>query len=65
MHHGDRCVQVDRSVLLRTFFFLVNESLDLGIDWGIDPKTAVLSDKDAAAPLLRETETPFAWEAPE
>lgn len=37
---------------------------DLGIEWGIDPKTAVLSNKDAAAPRLRETETPFAWEAP-
>jgi len=35
---------------------------DIGIDWGIDPKMAVLSEKDAAAALLRETKTPFAWE---
>lgn len=35
---------------------------ELGIDWGIDPQTAVLSEKDAAAPFLRETETPFVWE---
>ena len=32
---------------------------DLGIDWGIDPKDAVLSDKDAAAPLFRDFESPF------
>lgn len=37
---------------------------DLGIDWGIDPDKAVLSEKDAAAPLLRDTESPFAWEVP-
>ncbi|MEM7507763.1 MAG: dTDP-4-dehydrorhamnose 3,5-epimerase [Pseudomonadota bacterium] len=32
---------------------------DLAIDWGIDPKQAVLSDKDAAAPLFRDFVTPF------
>jgi dTDP-4-dehydrorhamnose 3,5-epimerase len=34
---------------------------DLGIDWGIDPKAAVLSDKDAAAPLFRDFVTPFVY----
>lgn len=32
---------------------------DLGIDWGIDPAEAVLSDKDAAAPAFKYFTTPF------
>jgi dTDP-4-dehydrorhamnose 3,5-epimerase len=36
---------------------------DLGIDWGIDPATAILSDKDRAAPLFRNFTTPFVYEA--
>ena len=32
---------------------------DLGIDWGISPDEATLSDKDAAAPRLAELVTPF------
>ncbi|MEM9370464.1 MAG: dTDP-4-dehydrorhamnose 3,5-epimerase [Pseudomonadota bacterium] len=32
---------------------------DLGIDWGIDPSKAVLSDKDAKAPAFRDFVTPF------
>lgn len=35
---------------------------DLGIDWGIDPAMAVLSDKDRAAPLFRNFATPFTYE---
>ena len=35
---------------------------DIGIDWGIDTKAAVLSEKDAAAPFLRDFDTPFGWE---
>ncbi len=34
----------------------------IGIDWGIAPEQAVLSEKDAAAPLLAELDNPFAWE---
>ena len=33
---------------------------DLGIDWGV--AAPVLSARDAAAPLLRDWKTPFAWE---
>lgn len=36
---------------------------DIGIDWGIDTAGAVLSDKDARAPLLRDFQTPFLYEA--
>lgn len=35
----------------------------LGIDWGIDPARAVLSDKDAAAPGFAGFESPFRYEA--
>lgn len=36
----------------------------LGIDWGFDG-TPILSDKDAAAPLLTNLDSPFVWEAPQ
>jgi len=36
---------------------------DIGIDWATDPAQAVLSDKDVAAPWLRDFETPFIYEA--
>lgn len=36
---------------------------EIGIDWGITPDQAVISEKDAAAPLLSEIETPFVYEA--
>lgn len=36
---------------------------DLGIDWGIDPAAAILSDKDRAAPRFRNFATPFHYEA--
>lgn len=34
----------------------------LGINWGIMRDTAILSDKDAAAPTLTEAPSPFTWE---
>ncbi|WP_306372294.1 dTDP-4-dehydrorhamnose 3,5-epimerase [Roseivivax jejudonensis] len=38
---------------------------EIGIDWGIAPEDAVLSDKDRAAPTLAEFNTPFDYhEAP-
>ncbi|MDR9395692.1 MAG: dTDP-4-dehydrorhamnose 3,5-epimerase [Roseovarius sp.] len=36
---------------------------DIGIDWGIDPAEAVLSDKDARAPWFRDFTSPFVLEA--
>lgn len=35
----------------------------LGIDWGLDPTTAILSDKDARAPLFADFTSPFTDEA--
>ena len=37
---------------------------EIGIDWGIDPAAAVLSAKDAKAPLLRDFASPFVYGAP-
>jgi dTDP-4-dehydrorhamnose 3,5-epimerase len=34
---------------------------DIGIDWGIDPSAAILSDKDRAAPRFRDFQTPFTY----
>jgi len=36
---------------------------DLGIDWGIDPAQAVLSDKDTRAPRFADWVSPFVWKA--
>lgn len=36
---------------------------DIGIGWGIDPGTAILSDKDRNAPFLRDFTSPFSYEA--
>jgi len=33
-----------------------------GVDWGIAPGEAVLSEKDAAAPALADFVSPFKWE---
>lgn len=38
---------------------------DLGIDWGIAPEDAVLSDKDAAAGRFAQLESPFVLETSE
>jgi len=34
---------------------------DIGIDWGIAPGDAILSEKDRAAPRLRDFDSPFTW----
>ena len=34
----------------------------IGIDWGMGDTAPVLSDKDAAAPLLADFDSPFTWE---
>ncbi len=37
------------------------DDADIGIDWGIATGTAILSDKDAAAPLLADFVSPFEY----
>ena len=34
----------------------------IGIDWGIDPAAAILSGKDAAAPVLADFDSPFTYQ---
>ena len=38
---------------------------EIGIDWGIDRGTALLSDKDAAAPPLSGLDLPFVYGGPD
>ena len=35
---------------------------EIGIDWAMDAGAAVLSEKDAKAPLLKDFDSPFVWE---
>lgn len=35
---------------------------DIGIDWGLDPHNAILSEKDKDAQNFAEFESPFTWE---
>ncbi len=37
---------------------------EIGIDWGLDGVEPLLSEKDRAAPGLREFASPFVWEGP-
>jgi dTDP-4-dehydrorhamnose 3,5-epimerase len=34
---------------------------DIGVDWGIDPAAAILSDKDTSAPRFRDWVSPFEY----
>ena len=66
--HGFATLEPDTQVLYKCTDFYAPEAdgsvrfddPDLGIDWGIDPGTAVLSGKDAAAQSFAAFETPFA-----
>lgn len=35
---------------------------DIGIDWGVAPSEAILSTKDASAPLMADLQSPFDYE---
>ena len=64
--HGFATLTVDAEVAYKCTDYYAPEAdgavrfddPDLGIDWGIDVE-ATLSDKDAAAPLFRDWESPF------
>ena len=68
--HGFATLEPDCQVLYKCSDFYAPESdgnvrfddPSIGIDWGIDPAAAILSDKDRAAPLLADFDTPFVHE---
>lgn len=68
--HGFVTLQPDTDVIYKVSAFYAPEcdgavrydDPDLAIDWGAAAKSAVLSDKDAAAPAFRDFETPFVYE---
>lgn len=71
--HGFVTLTPDTDVLYKVDSFYAPEcdgavrfdDPDLGIDWGMDPASAVLSEKDAKAPLFRDFATPFTYEPSE
>ena len=38
------------------------DDADIGIDWGLEGRGPVLSDKDAAAPGFQDLDSPFTWD---
>ncbi|WP_379548675.1 dTDP-4-dehydrorhamnose 3,5-epimerase [Qipengyuania sp. DSG2-2] len=68
--HGFVALEADTQLLYKCSDFYAPEcdgtirfdDPDLAIDWGIAREDAVLSAKDAAAPSLAETGTPFQYE---
>lgn len=68
--HGFVTLTPDTDVLYKVDAFYSGEhdgairfdDPDLGVDWGINPKDAVLSAKDGGAALLKDWDTPFVWE---
>ena len=68
--HGFAVLEPDSELLYKCSDFYAPEcdgavrfdDPDIGIDWGIDPQAAILSDKDAKAPLLKDFVSPFVYE---
>ncbi|MCU9849588.1 dTDP-4-dehydrorhamnose 3,5-epimerase [Defluviimonas sp. WL0024] len=69
--HGFSTLEPDCEVLYKCSDFYAPEcdgavrfdDPDLGIDWGLDTRAAILSDKDAAAQSFRDFQSPFVYEA--
>ena len=70
--HGFVTLEPDTEIIYKCTDYYAPESggairfddPELGIDWGISPDKAVLSDKDASAPLLKDFDSPFTYEEP-
>lgn len=68
--HGFLTLEDDTEVQYKCTDFYAPESdgnvrwndPELAIDWGLNGAQPLLSDKDAAAPLLADRPSPFAWE---
>jgi dTDP-4-dehydrorhamnose 3,5-epimerase len=67
--HGFVTLEPDTEVFYKVTAFYSREcdrgiawdDPDLGIDWGVDPASVLLSDKDRAQPAFRSLETPFSY----
>ena len=68
--HGFSVLEPDSELLYKCSDFYAPEcdgavrfdDPDIGIDWHIGSADPILSDKDAAAPLLRDFQSPFTYE---
>ena len=68
--HGFATLQDDTEIIYKCTDYYAPEcdgavrfdDPEIGIDWGTDTSNAVLSDKDAAAPLLADFDSPFSFE---
>lgn len=68
--HGFATLEPDCEVLYKCSDFYAPEcdggvrfdDPDIGIDWGFDPGLAILSEKDAKAPTLKDFVNPFHYE---
>jgi dTDP-4-dehydrorhamnose 3,5-epimerase len=71
--HGFVTLQPDTEILYKCSDYYSSEcdrtvrfdDPDIGVDWGIDPSSAILSEKDANAPFLRDIQSPFTYEQPD
>lgn len=68
--HGFATLQDDTEIIYKCTDYYAPEcdgavrfdDPEIGIDWGTDTSNAVLSEKDAAAPLLADFDSPFSFE---
>lgn len=69
--HGFATLEPDTEILYKCSDYYAAEcdgairfdDPDIGIAWGLTPDQAVLSKKDVAAPLLKDFDSPFIFEA--
>jgi dTDP-4-dehydrorhamnose 3,5-epimerase len=66
--HGFATLEDDTEILYKCTDFYTPDAdgavhfASLGIDWGLDPAQAVVSEKDANAPGFDAWHSPFTWE---
>ena len=71
--HGFVTLELDTEILYKCSDYYAPEcdgairfdDPDIGIDWGISSDDAILSNKDAEAPFLKDFDSPFTYEATE
>jgi len=68
--HGFATLEADTEIIYKCSDYYAPEcdgavrfdDPQLGIDWGVDPSAAILSEKDAKAPYMADFESPFTFE---